>query len=74
MRGKRDDNNLEVGEYDENSDTITIEGTRYSGHVFRELGFPGMIGQVLRIDKKESGTVTATRLSKVMVGGEVFYR
>ena len=55
---------LEVGEYDPITDTIEIEGTKYSGHLFREFGcnFPAMVGQVLRIDKKENGLVTVTRL------------
>jgi len=45
-------------------DTIIIEGTKYSEQLFRELGcsFPNMIGQVLRVDKKDNGVVTVTRL------------
>ncbi len=57
---------LDVKSYSPTTDTIEIEGTRYSGHLFRELGcsFPNMIGQVLRIDKKENGLVTVTRLKE----------
>lgn len=58
---------LQVGEYDPYSDTIEIEGTKYAGQFFRELGcsFPNMIGQVLRIEKKENGVVTVTRWEEV---------
>lgn len=55
---------INIKPYDPVSDSIEIEGTKYSGILFRELGcsFPNMIGQILRIDKKENGTVTVTRL------------
>ena len=58
------DNQLDVKDYDPWTDTITIEGTRYAGIFFRELGcsFPKMVGQILRIEKKENGLVTVTRL------------
>jgi len=58
---------LSVEPYDPISDTIVIEGTRYSADFFRNLGcnFPGMVGQVLRIDKKEDGVVTVTRLPEL---------
>lgn len=48
--------------YDE--DTITIYGTIYSRELFKEFGcsFPDMVGQVLRVDKKEDGIITLTRL------------
>lgn len=54
---------LEI-EYDPISDIIKIEGTCYHGGLFRELGcnFPSMVGQVLRVDKKENNLVTVTRL------------
>jgi len=57
-------NELNIGVYDPITDVIEIEGTKYSGHFFRELGcnFPSMVGQVLRIDKKENGLVHVTRL------------
>jgi len=44
--------------------SVTIEGTRYTGRFFREFGcsFSEKVGQVLRIDKKENGMVTVTRL------------
>lgn len=43
--------------------SIEINGTRYPRAIFRELGcgFPELIGQILRVDKKEGGLVTATR-------------
>jgi hypothetical protein len=55
-------NKLNITQNDD--DTTTIEGTRYSNYLFRELGcsFPSMVGQVLRVDKKEDGLVTVTRL------------
>ena len=57
---------LAVGEYDPYLDVIEIEGTRYHGSLFRELGcgFPAMVGQTIRIDKKENGLVTVTRLEE----------
>lgn len=44
--------------------SVTIEGTRYAPGFFREFGcsFPKMVGQILRIDKKEDGLVTVTRI------------
>lgn len=55
---------LKIEPYDEATDTVVIEGTRYAGLLFRELGcsFPNMVGQVLRIDKKENGVVTFTTM------------
>jgi hypothetical protein len=55
---------LNVKPYNADNDTIEIEGTLYSAHLFRTLGcsFPNMIGQVFRIDEKENGCVTVTRL------------
>jgi len=55
---------LEVKEYDPIHDSIEIEGTRYSGAFFRELGcnFPDMVGQTVVVEKKEDKTVTLTRL------------
>ncbi len=46
-------------------DKTEIEGTMYSNFLFKELGcsFPDNIGQVLRVDKKEDGVVTVTRLN-----------
>jgi len=59
-------NELNVGKYDPDTDTIEIEGTKYAGMLFRELGcsFPNMVGQVLRIDQKKDKTVTVTRLDR----------
>jgi len=58
------ENKLEVKPYDPILDSIEIEGTRYSSQFFREQGcnFKSMVGQVLRIDKKENGVLTVTRL------------
>lgn len=54
---------LAVGDFDPLTDTITIEGTRYSGVLFRDgFGLGAIIGQVLRIDKHDNGVVTVTRL------------
>jgi hypothetical protein len=54
---------LDVQPYDPESDTILIEGTLYSGVLFRDgFGFNAMIGQVLRIDKRDDQVVTVTRL------------
>lgn len=54
---------LNIQQHDDGS--VTIEGTRYAPEFFREFGcsFPQMVGQVLRIDKKEDGLVTVTRLT-----------
>ena len=50
--------------YDPEKDHLEVEGTVYTGDFFRELGcnFPEIVGQILRVDKKESGVVTLTRL------------
>lgn len=55
---------LDIGEYDPWSDTIMIEGTRYSGGVFREgFGIRAQLGQKLRIDRREAdGCIIITRL------------
>lgn len=54
-------------EQHQREDTVSIEGTKYSADLFRELGcsFPNMIGQVLRIEKKDDGIVTVTRLPEL---------
>ena len=54
---------LKIEQNDDGS--VTIEGTRYAPEFFRELGcsFPEMVGQTLRIDKKEDGMVTVTRIN-----------
>jgi len=75
MKMLNKDVSLDVKPYDSLTDTIEIEGTRYSGIFFRELGcsFPAMVGQILRIDKKEDGVITVTRLYDTMctTSGEV---
>lgn len=60
---------LDVGEFDPWTDSIQINGTRYAGTLFRELGcFNDTVGQVLRIDKKKDGLVTVTRLPEFEQG------
>jgi hypothetical protein len=51
--------------YDPQKDIIEIEGTKYSGGLFRQFGlkFPGNVGNVLRIDKMEDGVITVTRIN-----------
>lgn len=53
---------LDVGKYDPQLDVIEIEGTKYSGELFRSFGIEAMVGQVLRIDKHENGLITVTVL------------
>ena len=45
-------------------DTVSIEGTRYDNDIFRNLGccFPAPVGHIVRIDQKEDGVITATRI------------
>lgn len=59
-------NNLDVKPYDPSRDTIEIEGSVYSGNMFRYLGcsFPNMVGHVFRIDKKSDGITTLTRMKE----------
>ena len=54
---------LDVDPFDPWTDTINIEGTRYSGALFRAgFGINAIAGQVLRIDRHDNGVVTVTRL------------
>lgn len=55
---------LDVGQYDPERDQIEIEGTKYSGELFRAFGcnLKNDAGKVLRIDEKKDGVVTITRL------------
>lgn len=52
---------LDVGAYDPHTDTIVIEGTRYAGVLFRELGFKAMVGREFRVLKHENETITLER-------------
>ena len=53
---------LDVGQYDPWTDTIIIEGTRYSGVIFREgYGMQAAIGQIHQIVSHDNGTVTICR-------------
>jgi hypothetical protein len=57
---------LRIGQYDPFSDSIEIEGTIYSGGLFRDgFGMNAMIGQVLRIEKHENGVLHVTRLREL---------
>jgi len=55
---------LNISDYNPEMDTIEIEGTRYSGALFRELGcsFPTLVGQTIKIIRKENGLVTIERM------------
>lgn len=58
---------LEVTQ-DDLSDTITIEGTRYSRHLFRELGhaWPGMVGKAWTVVRRQpEGTMLLHALGPV---------
>lgn len=60
-------------DFTDNKDgTVTINGTKYSYEFFDEFGcsFPGMIGQILRVDKKCDGIVTVTRLHHLESEGD----
>jgi hypothetical protein len=52
---------LLVGEFNPWNDTISIEGVKYAGALFRD-GFSGMIGQTIKIIKRENGVVTVTTI------------
>lgn len=46
-------------EYDEATDIITIEGARYAGRLFRELGEEGMKpGSLFRLLRRDDGVIT----------------
>lgn len=53
---------LNVGRYDQQLDVIEIEGTKYSGEMFRSFGINAMVGQILRIDRLDDGVITVTSL------------
>lgn len=52
---------LDVKPYDAEQDVMTIEGIRYSGELFRELGFSAQVGQLLRVVERTDGVVTLVR-------------
>ena len=66
-------NELNVKQYDQITDTIEIEGTKYAGSLFRELGcsFPSMVGQVIRVEQKKEGTVTVRRIDRPRANQDV---
>lgn len=44
--------------YDERTDTMEIEGQKYSGHFFRELGEEGLpLGSLFRIVSRDYGVI-----------------
>ena len=54
--------NLEVEQYDPYTDTIVIEGTKYSGQLLRDtFGSMADIGQIFQIVKHDNGVVTVLR-------------
>ena len=54
------ENKLCIKPYNPTTDTIEIEGTVYSGSLFREWGcnFPDLIGRHLMVIEKGDGVVT----------------
>lgn len=59
--------------YDEWSDTLTIEGVRYSGELFRMLGMGPRQGQLLKILKKEHDVVTVQSVQVNEIDFEMWY-
>jgi hypothetical protein len=53
---------LAVGPYDPATDTIEIEGTRYSGMLFRAFGFAAQIGKRLEIIRQADHVLTVLSL------------
>ena len=49
---------------DDISDTITIYGIRYSGELFRELGFAAAEGTRFEIGKRHDGTLILHRIDE----------
>jgi hypothetical protein len=49
---------LDVGVFNPWTDTITIEGTKYSGVLFREFGFHAQAGRILKILLHADGVLT----------------
>lgn len=54
---------LDISEYDPYNDVIEIEGTRFAGAFFRELGFWMPEGQLFRFERRVDGVVTITRIT-----------
>ncbi len=60
-------------QYDDNADELTIEGTRFAGEFFRQLGDGPLgvgIGETFRVVKREDGVVTLQRLSQITADGQ----
>lgn len=52
-------------DYDPEADILTIEGCRYSGRLFRELGEEGMKTDTLfRLLRREDGVITIEEVSE----------
>jgi len=53
--------------YDEDRDIIEIEGVRYSGDMFRYLGF-GPLNQPLKIEQRSDGVLVLVELDSAAQG------
>ena len=65
---------LEVGRYDQASDSIVIEGIRDSGSMFRQFGvgqFGAMVGRPMMIQGRGDGVLTITNLQNADIRGGV---
>lgn len=49
-------------DYNEMDDILTIEGIRYAGAIFRDLGWETPIGECFRIEKREDGVLILSRV------------
>lgn len=54
--------------YDPQRDVFTIEGIAYAGEIFRQFGGLLPEGAVFRLDKRDDGVLTITRI--IRPGGE----
>lgn len=54
---------------DDERDVITIYGIRYTGAIFRGLGFDLQLGQSFKILKREDGAITI-QVTRESAGGE----
>ena len=48
--------------YDEAKDVMTIEGMKYAGLVFRELGYGLEVGSEFRLKSREEGVIVLVKL------------
>ncbi len=54
---------LEI-EYDQEGDILTVEGIKYSGSIFRNMGSAFAIGETFMFLNRENGVVTVTKIRK----------